>query len=111
MRRLPKFLRIGGMKVGVLVLPQLVHEAEDGTHAHRAYGVFDPGAPLIWLDTESGPERRKATLVHETLHAILNTARMELAADDEEQMVGRMAPLVLDFIRTNRGAIAYLQES
>lgn len=111
MRRLPKFVRVGGLKVGLLRIPQLLHDAEDGTHAHRAYGVFDPAEPLIWLDSASGPERQKVTLVHEVLHAIMNTARLNYTDDEEEQVVERLAPLVLDFIRANRGAVAYLQEN
>lgn len=111
MRRLPKFIRVGGLKVALLRVPDLMHDADDGSHAHRAYGVFDPAQPLIWLDTASGPERQKVTLVHEFLHAAINTARLDFDAETEEMMVGRLAPFVLDFLRSNRGAVAYLQES
>lgn len=110
MRRLPKFVRVAGLKVGLLVLPQLMHDAEDGSHAHRAYGVYDPGQPIIWLDAASGPERRKTTLVHEVLHAAIDVTGIEMGAEEEE-LVNRLAPIVFDFIRANRGAIAYLQES
>lgn len=109
MRRLPKFLRIGGLKVAIAKQPELLHDTEHGVH--RAYGVFDPGQYIIWLDGVSGPERTKVTLVHESLHMFINTARLELDAEDEEKLVGRLAPLLLDFIRSNRGAIAFLQES
>lgn len=111
MRRLPKFLRIGGLKVGILVEHQLLHENPGDDHGHRAYGVFDPSIPLIWLDKDSGSERQKVTLVHEAMHVFLNTARLGMTPEQEEEFVGRVSPLVLDFIRANRGAIAYLQES
>lgn len=109
MRRLPKFVRIAGLKVGVLRVEGLHHEGAHDTH--RAYGVYDPSQPIIWLDAASGPERTKVTLVHEVTHGLINTARLELDAEDEEKLVGRLAPLILDFIRANRGAVAYLQES
>lgn len=109
MRRLPKFVRVGGLKVGIGKIDGLLHDNDHDTH--RAYGVFDPGQYLIYLDGASSAERTKVTLVHEVLHMVINTARLELDPEDEEKLVGRTAPLLLDFIRANRGAIAYLQES
>ena len=41
---------------------------------------------------------------------MLNTSKLD-EVEDEEELVGRLAPVLLDFIRANRGAIAYLQES
>jgi hypothetical protein len=114
MRRLPKFIRIAGLKHGIGKVRNLSIAADDGVadeHLHRCYGTFEPGGPLIWLDAENGPERDKATLVHEVLHAVISTAHIDIDNDTEETLVSRMSPLVLDFIRANRGAIAFLQES
>lgn len=114
MRRLPKFVRVGGLKVGIVKTHELMHDnGHEGTddRYHRAYGVYEPSGPIIWLDDVSGPERIKVTLVHESLHALVNTTHMQMDPEDEEVLVGRLAPLVLDFIRANRGAIAFLQES
>lgn len=113
MRRLPKYIRIMGQKVSVqgtkgLTVP--VTDAAGDEHDHNAYGVYLPGYPGIVLDTDFGPERVKVTLVHEVVHAILNAGRLDMG-EDEEEFVGRVSPLILDFIRSNRGAIAYLQES
>ena len=110
MRRQPKFLRILGQRIAVTTVVGLTHEDEEDDHAHRAYGVFDPAEPSIAMDKDMGSERRKVTLVHEGLHAMLNTAKLD-SVEDEEELVGRLSPILLDFIRANRGAIAYLQES
>lgn len=110
MRQTPRFLRILGQRIRILSVVDLLHDDEDGEHVHRAYGVFDPGDPVIWLDKASGIERRKVTLIHEGLHAMLNTAKID-EVGSEEELVGRLAPVLLDFIRANKGAIAYLQES
>lgn len=102
------------MKVVIVKQDDLIHDNESGDEDdrfHRAYGVYDPAGPIIWLDTASGPERMKATLVHESLHALINAAHMAMDPADEEEMVGRLAPIILDFIRVNRGAVAYLQEN
>ncbi|MBA3583915.1 MAG: hypothetical protein H0W36_05190 [Gemmatimonadetes bacterium] len=113
MRRLPRFIRVIGHKVGVGVIKDLTHDNGDEADAHqfhRAYGVFVPDGPLIWLDKGNGPERMKSTLVHEALHAMLTVAHIE-ESSDEEELVGKLAPILLDFIRANRSAISYLQES
>lgn len=114
MRRLPTSVRVGGLRIGIGKVPNLTHDngdEESGDRHHRAYGVFEPGGPAIWLDQSSGPERLKATLVHEVVHALINTARLNMLPDEEEEFVGRLSPLLLDFIRANVGAVAYLQES
>jgi hypothetical protein len=84
-------------------------EGTEDENGHRAYGVFDPSQPDIWLDKASGPERTKSTLVHESLHCMLSLAHIEV--EHEEELVSRLSPILLDFLRANRGAIAYLQES
>ena len=109
MRRLPKFVRIMGQRMLITVVPDLVHKGTGDEHDERAYGVFYPDDPGIWLDKANGAERTKVTLVHECLHAMLNTSQFYDLP--EEEVVSRMAPLLLDFIRANRGAIAYLQEN
>lgn len=108
MRRLPKFIRVLGLKVALGQDWGLSYE--DGGHSHSAWGLYDGDAPRVWLAKEAGVERVKATLVHEALHAMLSIAHID-EVDGEEELVTRLAPILHDFIRSNRGAIAYLQES
>ena len=107
-RRLPKQVRVLGMRIFVETQPELEFENEHG-EPHKAYGMFFPGYPGIVLNTDNGPERMKYTLVHEVLHAIVN--QTNILTEDEEALVSRMAPALLDFIRDNKAAVAYLQES
>ena len=117
MRRLPKFLRIAGVKHEVLVVENLTHD--DGAHededgnlwAHRAYGVYDPNLLTLRFDAENGRERTKVTVLHETFHALFNLGNIQMHPEQEEEFCTRMAPLMLDFLRSNKGAVAYLQEN
>lgn len=111
MRRQPKHVRILGQRIAVSTVENLMHESDEegDDHGHRAYGVFDPSLPAIYLDKASGVERTKVTLVHESLHAMLNTSKLD-NVEDEEDLVSRLSPVLLDFIRANKGVIAYLQE-
>ena len=109
LRRTPRFVRVLGQRVGIRLIKDLTHE-DAGSEPTPAYGVFDPAVPIIWLDRPSGSERRKVTLVHECLHAMLSVAHI-YGVDNEEELVGRLSPILLDFIRANRSTIMYLQES
>lgn len=115
MRRLPKFLRIGGFRLPVVVVDNLTFEVEghgdEDVHAMRAYGLFDPNQLDISIDRANGIERTKGTLMHEVLHVAINVARLQMPHEDEEEFVSRMAPLMLDFLRQNKAAVSYLQEN
>ncbi len=114
-RRLPKFIRVLGQRILITLEDEpVIHELSDeGDHLDsRVYGLFKPEYPGIVLDRATGPERTKVTLVHESLHAMVNTSKFEFKnSDKEEELVGRLAPVLLDFIRSNVGVILYLQES
>lgn len=103
-RPVPKFLRLLSAKVPVLRGKDLTHDGD------ACYGIYDTDALLIWLEESMTPERTKVTLVHETLHALIGVSNMA-AATTEEEAVNRLAPLLLDFLRSNKAAVAYLQES
>jgi hypothetical protein len=77
-------------------------------HEHAAYGVYYPNTSVIHLDSGNGRNRMKVTLMHESLHAMLDAAHVTVP--DEEDVVGILAPLLVDFIRGNRAATAYMQE-
>jgi hypothetical protein len=101
----------------VEVVSHLVHvgEAPDGhpepelwQHEHMAYGVYTPQETTIYLNAENGRNRQKVTLMHESLHAMLDAAHCTIP--HEEDVVGMLAPLLVDFIRANKAATAYMQE-
>lgn len=114
-RRLPKQLRFLGQPMAVEVVDNLMHigDAPDGhegdwVHEHAAYGVYTPQVNTIYLDSGNGRNRMKVTLMHEALHAMLDAAHTTIP--HEEEVVGLLAPLMVDFIRANRAATAYIQE-
>lgn len=111
-RRLPKLLRFLGQTFTVEVKPGLTHDNEDLAdphQLHRAYGIYTPQVNAIYLDVENGRNRMQVTLMHESLHAMLDAAHCTIIA--EEDVVGILAPLLVDFLRANKAAVAYLQES
>lgn len=110
-RRLPKVLRFLGQRFEVELVAHLVHDNGDEDHPeriHRAYGVYAPAINTIYLDEGNGRNRQQVTLMHECLHATLDAAHATIPA--EEDVVGLLAPLMVDFIRANHAAVAYTQE-
>jgi Zn-dependent peptidase ImmA (M78 family) len=108
-RRLPKVIRLLTQKVEVIAIADLsMADAEDETHVHDLYGLFEPQTLRIFLDKDQAADRMRETFAHECIHAMLNVAHMEF--EEEEEVVKRLAPVLLAFLRENRGPIAYLQE-
>lgn len=105
--RLPKTLRIMSHRVQVVLVEGLQHH--DGHSYSAAYGQYDPSIISIDLRKEDSVERNKVTLLHEALHAMIDVSNMA-EANSEEESVTRLAPLLLNFIRENKAAIAFLQE-
>jgi hypothetical protein len=112
LRRLPRSIRILGHRVGVVQVENLTYTVHvDGAddHHHDAWGLYEEYGPIITLDSLAGPERKKVTLIHETLHAAMSIAHID-EATSEEQLVTRLAPVLFDIIRNNKGLVSYLQE-
>ncbi len=106
MRALPRNIRLLGQVIPVVDKLNLEHEGG------KCHGLYEPGAPRISIDRVDGHERKRATLVHESLHAMFNAAALSAApADDEEELVSRLAPILLSWIRENRIMVEYLRES
>lgn len=116
MRRLPRSIRVLGMRIGIVPTQNLTYvfhadENDHDGHHHNAFGLFEEDGPIISIEvgTGVGPERQKVTLVHEVLHAALNVAHIQEVAN-EEDLVTRLSPVLFDIIRNNKGLVAYLQE-
>lgn len=114
-RRLPRSIRVMGQRIGIVPVTGLTyvqHTDEDDPNAHhyQAWGLFEESGPIISIETAAGPERQKVTLVHEVLHAALNTAHITDFSEGEEDIVTRLAPVLFDIIRNNKALVAYLQE-
>ena len=105
MRALPRSVILLGQVIPVYAKTGLELEG-DG-----CYGLYSPDMPSISIDKGSGNERKRATLVHECLHAMFNVGALgSEPADNEEELVARLAPLLLSWMRENRTMIEYLLE-
>lgn len=74
------------------------------------YGHTNHGTLRIAIAPDVNQARQRETITHETLHCL--TAQVgivnELSADDEEKLVRRLAPALLDCLRRNPALVAYL---
>lgn len=73
-------------------------------------GHWSPRALTITLRPDIARDVLAETVLHETLHGILDQigVRSELGAEDTEGVVIRLAPLLLDVLRRNPQLVAYL---
>lgn len=73
-------------------------------------GETDHERQTIVVAPDLAPGRLAETLLHEVIHCITECAGInaELGAVEEEKIVRRVAPLLLDVIRRNPDLIAYL---
>lgn len=106
-RRLPSVLRVLSLRVPISTTTDLEHETVEG-HSHPAWGLFDPDHFSIQLREGDGHERRKVTLMHEMLHAMLSAG--SISGESEEALVTSLAPVMLNVLRENTALVAYLQE-
>lgn len=100
--------------------PEWVHgeEPEDAhpEHAHRAYGVYSAAEQRITLDDSLAFEKLRETFLHENLHAMLSISGVDALLDGEaqglsEHMVGVLAPVLLAWLRDNKAAVRWLQDT
>lgn len=106
MKALPRTIRLLGQVISIVSVPNLSHDNE-GCH-----GLYEPDLPRISINRGDGNERKRATLTHESLHAMFNAGALSAApADDEEELVSRLAPILLSWVRENRAVIEYLTET
>jgi len=103
-------MRVVGARIPIELEQGDLTFVDEHGHAAPAFGLYSPTYQRIVLWSEQAHERRKNTLVHEAIHAMVNAAHIQMDNDDEEMLAGRLSPILLDFLRSNRGLILYLQE-
>lgn len=66
---------------------------------------------VITIDPKQSESQLADTVLHETLHALMNLvgATEDISDEDEEKLVRRLAPALLDVIRRNPKWVAYLR--
>jgi hypothetical protein len=87
---------------------------EEG-HSHRAHGVYQGAEQAIFISDALGAERQREVFLHENLHAMLSICSLDVVIEDgtpglSEHLVGILAPVLLDWLRSNPPAYDYLME-
>ena len=110
-------VRILGQRVSVRLVehlqnPNLVADHDD----HEVLGAWTSMHSLIRLNSNMAPERMRITFMHENIHALMDAGGIDtqLASindDLEEELVGRLAPLFVSWLRENPAAVTYIRET
>lgn len=105
---LPTVIRLMQQRIPVLRTKELFHDSGDGQRS-EAWGLWDSSAQTITMCKGQGPDRERTTFVHENLHAMITFGGMAQVSG-EEDMVTRLAPILLSWLRENPRTVAYLME-
>lgn len=100
----PRVVRILGQRIEVKTVANvnkaIGHEGHDDPsqagNANMAFG-------LVHVSKHQSPDQLADTYLHELLHIMLM-----FVLHDDEQLVMRLAPVLLDFMRSNPRAVEYL---
>jgi hypothetical protein len=104
--RLPRTIRLASQTVRVERASH-IQLGEEHEHA-QAWGLYDGAQPLILVASGQGHDRERNTFLHENLHLLWDIAG--IGDEYEEDIVNRLAPLLLCWLRENPRAVAYLTE-
>lgn len=105
----PKQITVGSLTYTVTTSKATIDAAcrDEGADL---YGRTDHTRLAIALDPDNAPAMQRQTLMHEAMHCITERVGLttELPAGDEEKLVRRIAPALLDLLCTNPQLVEYL---
>lgn len=109
MQQMPDQLRVGGLTYPVALDTERNYNAE-------AEGLCDLRHTRIWIHAGISRQRRRLTLLHEALHAVLGEGALTagesplLDAELEERVVASMAHGLFALLRDNPEFVAFVTE-
>lgn len=105
----PTKLKVGPFTY-LVTSSQAAIDAACRTEGADLFGHTDFATLRIAIAPDTHPARQQETLLHEVLHTLTRQAGIvnELSATDEERLVTRLAPILLDTLRRNPTLVAYL---
>lgn len=110
--RLPRSVLVLGQRFKVHHIKNLRLDPAPGEHAVHldVLGICDSDEQVICIEQLQADDKKAETFLHENLHAILAMAglRDEFVGDQEERIVKRMAPIMLDWLRRNPNVYTFL---
>lgn len=95
--------------VGQTMAIQWLHSGDSLSKPDQA-GRCEVGRQLITIDEGLGDDQQKDTVLHELTHAALRIMGAGLSDATEEKVVGTLAPLFLDILRSNPALVKWLTE-
>jgi hypothetical protein len=105
---MPSVVKLMAQRIPVVRTNQIIHEDSNG-HRMEAWGLWDADSQTILMRKGQAPDRERTTFLHENLHALVSFGGLDVC-QNEEDMVTRLAPLMLCWMRENPRALAYLTE-
>lgn len=78
----------------------------------QVLGVCDRDQMVIGMTLDTGWDRFRETFLHENLHAMIAKSGMnnDILHGLEENVVARLSPILLQFVRDNPRALRFLAE-
>lgn len=109
---LPKAVHVGARRYAIVADQVALDRAQVKLRADLN-GCTNNEQLVITLDATNHADVVKETLLHEVLHTITEYTGVDddLGADDEEKVVNRLAPVLLDVLRRNPKLVAYLTDT
>jgi hypothetical protein len=108
---LPRSVVVLGQRFKVYHIKDLSLDASHGEHSATldVLGICDSDEQVIFIEQAQGKDKTAETFLHENLHAIIAMAGLrEELADNEEVIVKRLAPIMLDWLRRNPNVYTFL---
>lgn len=99
MRKPPRVLRILGQRVEVTTAAHVEREGD----FEELQGHMDLAGGFMAIGTHQSPDQVADTFLHECLHFML-----QLIGHDDEKMVWRLSPVLMDFMRRNPRAVEFI---
>lgn len=106
---LPKLINVGPFKCTVVRTEEAIQKAslEAGVELD---GQWQARSLTIVIRPDLAADLEAETLVHEVLHVLFAIAGVEDDAGEQEAIVTRLSPLLLDTLRRNPLMVRYLLE-
>ncbi len=105
----PRFINIGPHRYR-LVVDRAAVDRVSVEGGERVVGACDTTRLTIVVDPDIAPSQVAETVVHEILHGAMSLigAGEDVTTDVEERIVLRLAPVLLQIVRSNPHLVAYL---
>lgn len=89
--------------MGQLITVKMVSDCGPGENGDPLAGHVDLTRGLLTIRTDQSPDQIADTFLHESLHVMLL-----MVGHDSEELVWRLSPVLLQWLRDNPRAVEYL---